>query len=70
MFILLGKKTDLGDFLPGHDSRTAKMKFWPRKDVKMSESESKSKGPEKTFLYRVHSCTHEQERTENPCSSV
>ncbi len=42
---------------------TSKMKYWPRngrkqprKGVKVSESESKSKRPEKTFL---HSCTHE-----------
>ena len=61
------KKTDLGDLLPGHnDSRTSKMKIrprngrkQPRKGVKVSESESKR--PEKNFLHRLHSCTHEQE---------
>ncbi len=43
-----------------------KMKNWPRngrkqprKGAKVSESESKR--PDKTFLYRLHSCTHEQE---------
>ncbi len=72
------KKTDFGDYLSGHnDSRTSKMnnrprngRKQPRKGAKVSESESKR--PEKAFLYRLHSCTHEQdcENKKNPRSSV
>ncbi len=71
MYLHCVKKTDLGVFLPGHnDSCTSKMKKWPRngrkqprRDVKVSKSESKSKRPEKkTFC--IHVLMSKSERTE------